>query len=53
MVILYLYDPINGYRYRNIGYAYYCVLLSNWEAHCDFIVSAWILPDSVDSENAR
>lgn len=43
MVILYCYDKINGYRYRKISHDYYCVLLSNWEAHNKFIVSAWIV----------
>ena len=48
MVILYLYDPTNGYRYRKFGYAYYTRVSMH-----PMIVSAWILPDSVDSENAR
>ena len=43
MVILYMYDKINGYRYRRISYNYYCVLLSNWEAHKNVIISAWMV----------
>ena len=39
MVILYLFDNINGYRYRKISLDYYYRV-----SHSVSIVSAWIVP---------
>lgn len=41
MVILYLYDLTNGYRYRKIGYDYYLRV-----AHSPMIVSAFLIPNT-------
>jgi hypothetical protein len=38
MVILYMYDKLNGYRYRKIGYDYYEVVKNN-----PMIISAWMV----------
>lgn len=40
MVILYLYDKINGYRYRKLSYAYYLCNLDS-----KLIVSAWLVKE--------
>lgn len=38
MIILYMYDPINGYRYRKISETYYEVVKNN-----PMIVAAWMV----------
>lgn len=38
MVILYLYDSVNGYRYRRLSLGYY-----ERNMHSNMIISAWII----------
>lgn len=38
MVILYMYDALNGYRYRRVGYTYYKRI-----AHSPLIISSFIV----------
>jgi hypothetical protein len=41
MVIIYLYDALNGYRYRKIGLAYY-----ERSKNLPQILAAWIVPST-------
>ncbi len=45
MVILYLYDRVNDYRYRKISYDYY---IKQVPKNADYIVSAWLVPNTQD-----
>jgi hypothetical protein len=42
MVIICVYDKINGYRHRKISYDYYLRV-----AHSSMIIEAWIIPGSM------
>lgn len=42
MVIIHLYDLINGFRYRKIGYDNYLKIADNKK-----IVGAWIIPGTI------
>lgn len=45
MVIVYLYDALNGFRYRKISLSYYDrITRSDEVAERYVIVSAWIVP---------
>ncbi len=41
MVIVYLYDALNGYRYRKLGVDYYELVKRS-----DQIVGAWMIPNT-------
>jgi hypothetical protein len=44
MVILYLYDALNGYRYRKLSYAYY---ERSIPFNASYVVAAWVVPGTV------
>lgn len=46
MVILRLYDELNGYRYRKFTLSYY-----ERNANSPLIVEAWIVPNTNNSDN--
>jgi hypothetical protein len=45
VVIIHLYDKLNGHRYRKISYDYYCRLIPY---NAEYLVEAWIVPETVD-----
>lgn len=47
MIILHLYDNLNGHRYRKFTYAYY---VRNILAHASYVVESWIVPGTLIEE---
>lgn len=43
MVIVLLYDRLNGYRYRKLSYDYFSRYVP---ARADYVVSYWIVPNT-------